>query len=138
MRISQIDSTINWLCLEFGIDMAILTPSCSYCIYNRWCQNHRQKTILLGSKILINSVNIEQDSFTTFLGVIINEHLTWSNHISAIIAKISINLVVIRRVSRVLPSEVLYSLYHTLISPSLDYCNNVWELYNSTFLQKMI
>ena len=24
-----------------GIDMAILTPSCSYCIYNRWCQNHR-------------------------------------------------------------------------------------------------
>ena len=26
----------NWI-----IDMAILTPSCSYCIYNRWCQNHR-------------------------------------------------------------------------------------------------
>ena len=24
-----------------GIDMAILTPSCSYCIYNRWSQNHR-------------------------------------------------------------------------------------------------
>ena len=24
-----------------SIDMAILTPSCSYCIYNRWCQNHR-------------------------------------------------------------------------------------------------
>ena len=24
-----------------GIDMAILTPSCSYCIYNRWRQNHR-------------------------------------------------------------------------------------------------
>ena len=24
-----------------GIEMAILKPSCSYCIYNRWCQNHR-------------------------------------------------------------------------------------------------
>ena len=24
-----------------GIDLAILTPSCLYCIYNRWCQNHR-------------------------------------------------------------------------------------------------
>ena len=23
------------------IDMAILTPSCLYCIYNRWCQNQR-------------------------------------------------------------------------------------------------
>ena len=23
-----------------SIDMAILTPSCTYCIYNRWCQNH--------------------------------------------------------------------------------------------------
>ena len=66
----------------------------------------RQKKIPLGSKILINSVTIERASFTRFLCVIINENLTWSNHISAIIAEISKNLGVIRRVARVLPSEV--------------------------------
>ena len=66
-----------------------------------------------------------------------NENLTWFNHISAIIANISKNLGVIWRVARVLPSEIFYSLYHTLISPYLDYCNIVWTSYNSTFLQNL-
>ena len=34
-----------------------------------------------------------------------------------------------------LPSKIVYSLYHTLISSYLDYCNIVWASYNSTFLQ---
>ena len=87
--------------------------------------HNRQKKIPIGSKILINNVTIEKVFFTKFLGVIINENLTWSNHISAIIAKISKNVGIIRRVGRVLPSEVVYSLYHTLISSYLDYCNIV-------------
>ena len=61
--------------------------------------HNRQTKISLGSKILINSVTIEQVSFTKFVGVIINENLTWSNHISAIIAKISKDISVIRRVT---------------------------------------
>ena len=99
---------------------------------------NRQKKIPLGVKIQINSVTIEQVSFTKFLGVVNNENLTWSNHISAIIAKISKNLGVIRQVARVLPNEVLYSLYHTLISLYLDYCNIVWASHNSTFLQNLV
>ena len=35
----------NW-----SIDMAITTPSCSYCIYNRWCHNYR--SILLNFLLL--------------------------------------------------------------------------------------
>ena len=41
--------------------------------------HNRQKKIPLGSKMLVNSVTIEQVSFTKFLGVIINENLTWSS-----------------------------------------------------------
>ena len=32
---------LSYVC-NSNIDMAILTPSCSYCIYNWWCQNHRR------------------------------------------------------------------------------------------------
>ena len=95
----------------------------------------KQKKIPLESKIQINSVIIEQVSFTKFLGVINTENMTWSNHISAFIDKISKNLGVIRRVARVLASEVLYSIYHTLISTYLDYCNIAWASHNSTFLE---
>ena len=109
----------NWLKIN---KLSLNVEKTHYIIFH-----NRQKKIPLGS-----SVSIEQVSFTKFLGVIINENLTWS-----IIRKISKNLGVIRRVARVFPSEVLYSLYHTLISPYLDYCNIVWAAYNSTFLQNL-
>ena len=41
MQFSQIDSAINWLCLEIEYCYVISTPSCSYCIWNRSRQNHR-------------------------------------------------------------------------------------------------
>ena len=95
--------------------------------------HNRQRKMHIRSKIVINYVTIMHVSFTKFLGVIIYENLTWSNHISAIIAKITKNLGVIRRVARVLPSEVCYSLYYTLISQYLDYCKIVWASCNSMF-----
>ena len=125
----EIAKISNWL----KINKLSLNVEKTHCIIF----HNRQKKIHLGSKIFINSVIIEQVSFTKFLGVRINENLNWSNQISAIIAKISKNLGIIWRVARVLPSEVLYSLYHTLISPYLDYCNIVCASYNSTFFHNL-
>lgn len=39
---------------------------------------------------------------------------------------ISKNIVVIRRISKNLPSNTLLILYYALINPYLDYCNIVW------------
>ena len=41
MRFLLIDSAVNWLCLELEYWLVISTPSCSYCIWNRYCQHHR-------------------------------------------------------------------------------------------------
>ena len=41
MQFSLVDSAINWLCLEIEYCQVISTSSCSYCIWNRYCQNHR-------------------------------------------------------------------------------------------------
>ena len=65
--------------------------------------------------MLINGIAVKQVSYTKFLGVLIIENLTWSNHITTRITKVSKNIGVIRRVSEILPSDVLYSLYNTLI-----------------------
>ena len=42
MKFSPIDSFIHWLWLGFAYWWVISTLSCSYCIWDRYCQNHRR------------------------------------------------------------------------------------------------
>src|SRR6218665_2944796 len=77
------------------------------------------------------SVNIDNQcisrvSSTKFLGVNIDEHLTWNEHINAISKKISKNIGVISRVRHLIPQDVLVRLYYTLLYPYFSYCNITW------------
>ena len=60
------------------------------------------------------------------MGVIIDQHLTWHEHITLITKKISKNLGVLARIRHNIPFQSLISLYYTLIYPYLSYCNIVW------------
>ena len=44
----------------------------------------KQKLINYKLNIKLDNIEIEQVSFTKFLGVIINENLTWENHIKVV------------------------------------------------------
>ena len=50
---------------------------------------HRAKHKHMDVKLCINEVPIQQVDNTTFLGVIIDDNLNWSNHISYINSKIA-------------------------------------------------
>ena len=50
------------------------------------------------------------------------KNLTWSDHISAVLNKTSKNVGIIRKLRKTLPSDILPTLYNTLIAPYLDYC----------------
>ena len=75
--------------------------------------------------------------FTKFLGVIINENLTWTDHIDTLKNKISKNIGVIRKLSKILPCEVLRTLYNTLIHPYFNYCNIVWGSQSGSKLDEL-
>ena len=85
--------------------------------------HNRQKLIDAKINIKINNSLIDQDSLTKFLGVIINENLTWSDHINVILNKTNTNLGVICRLAKSVPKDVLQTLYITLIERYLHYCN---------------
>ena len=61
-----------------------------------------------------------------FLGVVLNEYLSWRPYISAISLKISKSLGVLRRLKHTLPQTVLKILYNSIIMPHLNYCNIIW------------
>ena len=75
---------------------------------------------LLGSQV-------EQVSSFNFLGVIINDTLTWSDHISFISKKVARSICLLRRLSWFLPQSLLVLFLKSYILPVLDYCDVVWN-----------
>ena len=56
------------------------------------------------------------------LGVIINQSLTWNDHISVVKQKVSKSIGIIKRVRKNLLQSVLITLYFSLVHPYLEYC----------------
>ena len=68
---------------------------------------------------------IEQVRCFKFLGCIINDHLTWDDHIAHVSSKVSRNINLLRRISWFLPRHALQAFYKAYILPSFDYCDVV-------------
>ena len=81
----------------------------------------------------VEGQTIERVTQTKLLGVIIDEKLTWRNHVNYISTKIVKGTGILIKARFCLSKETLVSLYYTLIYPYLTYCNSVWGdsfLYN--------
>ena len=76
--------------------------------------------------LFINDNEIKQITSIKFLGVLIDEHLTWKKHITVIENKVSKNLGLLHRARRVLPRMTLKNLYFSFIHSYLNYGNTVW------------
>ena len=75
----------------------------------------------LPGDININGVNIESVQSTKFLGIFIDNKLSWKTHVDKICRVISRNIGVINKLKRYFPHRVLLTLHSTLILPYLNY-----------------
>ena len=71
------------------------------------------------------------------LGVIIDDKLTWSKHITHVTKKIAPGLFYLRKSKNVIPSNMQSLLYNALIAPHFNYCNVVWGNCNKTLQNKL-
>ena len=74
----------------------------------------------------VNGNVIARVKKTKFLGVYIDEKLSWLDHIDHICLKIRKSLGVIRKASRILDTDTLINLYYTMLYPYISYCHLVW------------
>ena len=94
-----------------------------YIIFNNGNNN---KLLNLGLSITIDGFTIERVTSSKFLGVTIDERLSWKPHISLVVNKLTKNVGVMRRIRYKLSSNTMLMLYDTLILPHIDYCAIVW------------
>jgi len=81
---------------------------------------------VMNQSIMINDCEIKRVNSVKFLGIIVDEKLSWKNHIEMLAARLSRNIGILYKVSTKLPNEVLMLLYNTLISSHICYCCIAW------------
>ena len=63
---------------------------------------------------------------TKFLGIVIDNKLSWNDHINYISGKISRGIGILIRARAFLNKKTLITLYYSFIYPYFIYCNQVW------------
>ena len=76
--------------------------------------------------IKINEQPIELVKYTKFLGVYIDEELSWKHHIDQVVSKISKMTGIMAKVRHYLSLKTLQTIYYTIVYPYLTYCNIIW------------
>ena len=87
--------------------------------------------------IILDDVSLDRVNSTKFLGVIIDENLTWKKHVDAISKTISRNAGMLTKLKHFVPENILYTLYCTLILPYINYGNIIWGSAYKLYLVKI-
>ena len=86
---------------------------------------------------LCNNV-LQRVTVCRFLGVLIDSHLTWKEHVHHITNKLYRYLSIMNRVGQYLPVYAKRTLYCSLFLPYITYCCEVWGTTYKTTLQPII
>ena len=76
-------------------------------------------------KVEINVKSITRVHKVKSLGLLIDEHLTWKDHVDEVVKKISKATRALKRVRPFISVKTALQIYHVLIRPLFDYCCSV-------------
>ena len=130
----------NILCSGPNLDTLIETVGKELSMLKKWFDSnkltlnlHKTKFQIFGhrttdvdKKLVINDTEIEQVKEIKFLGIIIQNKLSWKPHINHIKAKLCKSLGIISKVKEFLNEKNLYVLYCSLVLPYMTYGVEVW------------
>ena len=90
------------------------------------------------ANIKINHISLEQVQFAKFLGIYIDEHLSWHKHTQITASKISKINGILNKLHKYLPTFVILPLYNSLILSYFTHCNCVWGNSSNTKFKSLI
>ena len=91
---------------------------------------------LLPGHILINNVTLRQIECTKFLGLYIDDDLSWKSHISYLCKLLSRNTGILYKLKEMFPIPILQTVYATLITSYMYYGILAWGNSASFLLNK--
>ena len=86
----------------------------------------------------INNNEIKRSSSIKFLGVLVDENLTWIDHITLVENKLSKNLGLLHKAKNYLNKKSVVNLYYSFIHSYLNYGNIAWCSTSMAKLKKLL
>ena len=71
------------------------------------------------------------------LGMVIDQHLTWSRHVEEKSKRISYGIGAVKRIRPFITTDTANKIYKAIIQPHINYCSTVWDGLGITLLDKM-
>ena len=122
------NAIFNWFCAN---RLSLNASKTQYMIINPPHKN----LYLSAHGLKIDNVILSKVTSCKFLGITLDESLSWRKQLSSINSKISKALFVIKQVKLSLPIENLHTLYFSLLHPHITYGILAWGNANNNLLQ---
>ena len=114
--------------------LSLIEGKTKFTLFHKPCDKDNLPLQLPNLKI--NNNEIKRSSSIKFLGVLVDENLTWIDHITLFENKLSKNLGLLHKAKNYLKSMV--SLYYSFIHSYLNYGNIAWCSTSMTKLKKLL
>lgn len=85
-------------------------------------------------QLSVNCKYFERVKSFKYLGVIVNENMTWSEHIENIRSKVTQRLGILKRIKHLLPMDIRIIYVNTMVLPIMEYACLVWGDKNNKVL----
>ena len=86
---------------------------------------------------MLNGISLSESSKLRYLGLNIDDLLTWKHHISELSKKLNMSIGILFKMNKLCPKRSLMSLYFSLVHSYLSYGTFVWGNANETHLNKI-
>ena len=72
-----------------------------------------------------------------YLGIVLDDGLTWKDHVRYVISKVGKRVGVLGRLRRNITIHAAFEMYNSLILPIFDYCDVVWSSCNKADMESL-
>ena len=98
----------------------------------------KRRKIAIEEDLIVDGVRISVVDKTKFLGVVIDEYLTFEYHVKHVRGKVARGLGILYKGRRLLNKTSLLQLYNSFMYPYINYCICVWGNTCMTYLSPLI
>ena len=131
----EVNKLYNWFCAN---KLSLNAKKTKYTVikpHSKRC-NLADMSLKIDGTQLTRIGNDCEETSTKFLGIHIDDSLSWKNHISNVNSKMARAIFAIKQVKKFLPYESLRTLYYALVHPHLSYGILAWGNANSSYINK--
>ena len=138
---------VKWACFKAYINTEICKLFAWFCCNKLLLNTGKTKCVLFRSRrrkipnnvnpLVVGGQQINRSQHAQFLGVTVDEYLSWKEHLDYVCTKVSRSVGVISKLRYFLPQYTLVTLYNAIVMPHLMYCNIAWGHTFRTHVHKL-